>query len=41
MNSSTLQAHDYVPHSEDGVDLVELVAFETKLFSHARDVCIV
>jgi hypothetical protein len=31
----------HVPHGENGVDLVELIAFEAQLFSHARNIGIV
>lgn len=34
-------SHAHSPYSEDGVDLIELVAFEAQLFPHTRDVCIV
>ena len=37
----TVQNSDHVPHSENGVDLIELIAFKTQLFSHARNVGIV
>jgi len=33
--------HGHSPNSEYGVDLIELVAFETQLFSHARHIRIV
>jgi hypothetical protein len=32
---------DRVSNCEDRVDLVELVAFETQLFSHTRNICVV
>jgi hypothetical protein len=39
--SLCLFVHVHLPYSEDGVDLVELVAFEAQLFPHTRDVRIV